>query len=435
MKCESCSGRHHRSICIASTRKAMTTDQTTSPTLTTQMHTHHTPMHTPAPSSTTITYTCVNSQTSILLQTARIQIGNPSTEQPSMEARLILDSGSQRTYVTKQVQETLSLKPIRTETVIIKTFRSKQGNQQTCDVVEFGIKAKDGAMIYITTLVPVVCDPVCHQPVSEIYDYLSGLDLADSSTSGADLDIDVLVGSDCYWTLVTGCVLRNQDGPTVIHTLLGWILSGPTGPIDVMDQTDTFVNLISSHTLLSGTTQELEPQTDLDAGLKKFWDLESMGIFKEEPSVYEVFKQCITFKDQHYVVNVPWKETHPGLPTNFELCQQRLQGLLRRLRQVPELLVEYRKIIKDQLKKGIVEVAPPNKQEKEHYLPHHPVIHQDKATSRVRIVYHASTRVQGPSLNDCLYAGPPFTVSMSPYSIHRRHRKGFFNGRNSRRRP
>ena len=103
MKCETCSGCHHCSICIPSTRKAMSTDQTTSSKLTTQMHTHHTPMHTPAPYSTTITYTCVNSQMPILLQTARIQFGNPSTEQPSMEARLILDSGSQRTYVTKQV--------------------------------------------------------------------------------------------------------------------------------------------------------------------------------------------------------------------------------------------------------------------------------------------------------------------------------------------
>ena len=74
--------------------------------------------------------------------------------------------------------------------------------------MKFSIKAKDGAMIYVTALVvPVVCDPVCHQPVSltqRTYDYLFGLDLADSSTSGSDLDIDVLLGSDYYWTLVTG---------------------------------------------------------------------------------------------------------------------------------------------------------------------------------------------------------------------------------------
>ena len=373
-------------------------------------------MHTPAPSSTTITYTCVDSKTPILLQTARSQIGNPSMEQPLMGARLILDSGSQRTYVTKQVQNTLSLKPLRTETVIIKTFGSKQGSTQTCDVVEFSIKAKDGAMIYVTALVvPIVCDPVCHQPVSltqRTYDYLSGLDLADSSTSGAELDIDVLIGSDYYWTLVTGRILRNQDGPTAIHTRLGWILPGPTVASDVMDQTDTIVNLISSHSLLSSPTEGLESKLDLDAKLKKFWDLESMGITKEEPSVYEVFKQHITFKEQRYIVSLPWKETHPGLPTNLELCQRRLQGLLRRLQRDPKLLMEYDKIIQDQLKKGIVELAPPTNPEREHYLPHHPVIRRDKATSKVRIVYDASTRVNGPSLNDCLYAGPPFNQNI-----------------------
>ena len=148
--------------------------------------------------------------------------------------------------------------------------------------MEFSIKAKDGAMIYITALVvPVVCDPVCHQPVSltqGIYDYLSGLDLADSSTSGADLDIDVLVGSDYYWTLVTGRVLRNQDGPTAIHTRLGWILSGPTGPTEVMDQTDICYSHLSSYSPFKhhsgiGTTNGFGRWTQEILGLGIYGDL------------------------------------------------------------------------------------------------------------------------------------------------------------------
>ena len=43
-----------------------------------------------------------------------------------------------------------------------------------------------------------------------------------------------------------------------------------------------------------------------------------------------------------------------------------------------------------------------------HYLPHHPVIRQDKQTTRIRIVYDASARSNGPSLNDTLYVGPSF---------------------------
>ena len=49
--------------------------------------------------------------------------------------------------------------------------------------------------------------------------------MADSANSSDVLEVDVLVGSDCYWSLVTGRVIKG--GPTAILTKVGWILSGP----------------------------------------------------------------------------------------------------------------------------------------------------------------------------------------------------------------
>ena len=43
-----------------------------------------------------------------------------------------------------------------------------------------------------------------------------------------------------------------------------------------------------------------------------------------------------------------------------------------------------------------------------HYLPHYTIIRTDKQTTKLRIVYDASARDKGPSLNDCLFSGPKF---------------------------
>ena len=88
-----------------------------------------------------------------------------------------------------------------------------------------------------------------------------------------------------------------------------------------------------------------------------------------------------------------------------------MNGLLRRLRQSPAILHQYNAVIQDQVNKGMVEpVAEPkeNNVRQIHYLPHHAVLREDKATTKLRVVYDASAKTNGPALNDCLYAGPKF---------------------------
>ena len=145
--------------------------------------------------------------------------------------------------------------------------------------------------------------------------------------------------------------------------------------------------------------------------LKRFWDLETLGIGEAEPDVYDKFLEGVSFKACRYEVELPWKEIHPDLPENYQLCQRRLWNLVKRLQQEPSVLKEYDGIIKEQLNKGIIEVVTDNdssKLAKVHYLPHHPIIRKDKQTTKMRVVYDASARCNGPSLNDCLHASPAF---------------------------
>ena len=98
-------------------------------------------------------------------------------------------------------------------------------------------------------------------------------------------------------------------------------------------------------------------------------------------------------------------------PDNYQLSLNRLDGLLRRLQQDNDILREYDSIIKTQIQQGIVEIVEQPEQtdaERVHFLPHHAVVRRDKDTTRLRIVYDASSKVNGPSLNECLHAGPKF---------------------------
>ena len=257
-------------------------------------------------------------------------------------------------------------------------------------------------------VVQMICEPLVSQPVTasaETHHHLTSLDLADCSDGDSPMGVDVLVGSDYYWNLVTGDVRRGNNGPTAIHTRLGWVLSGPT---QVTDQDQLSVNLLATHTLRVDTQQS--GMGSLDDRLRSFWELESLGIRGPEKTLYEEFSGSVKFQDGRYEVALPWKEVHEPLPDNYQLSLRRLQGLLRRLRQTPAILQEYDDIIRDQIRKGIVQVVTNSTptSDRVHYLPHHAVIRSDKTTTKLRIVYDASSRSDGPSLNDCLYTGPKF---------------------------
>ena len=80
-----------------------------------------------------------------------------------------------------------------------------------------------------------------------------------------------------------------------------------------------------------------DSKQDLDSRLKAFWDLESLGIKADECSVYQEFEKTIKFKGSRYEVSLPWKQFRLELPDHYDLSLKRLIGLLKRLRETPEV--------------------------------------------------------------------------------------------------
>ena len=163
--------------------------------------------------------------------------------------------------------------------------------------------------------------------------HLLGLELGDFSNTALDMPIDILIGSDYYWQLVTGSICRGTSGPVAVHTKLGWVLSGPSS---LEEHGRCSMNLSVTHVLHS-ETHSVE-QSTLDDQLRSVWELEAPGIQEEERMLFDDFTSSVKFENGRYKVTLPWREFHDPLPDNHQLKANRLQGLLQRLKQEPAIL-------------------------------------------------------------------------------------------------
>ncbi len=420
LKCSRCGARHHVSICaqplasegsgtppvaVAPSKPASTPRP--APVAESTSHVALNPNAPPFQAPTSSLY--VSTSQNALLQTAQVILYNPEVPDVTLKVRAVLDTGSQRSYATDAVKEALNLESKEMHQLMIATFGATAQDPRDCGVVRVGLKLKEGRDQELQLItVPSICEPLTAQPISlclKEFPHLERLDLADHPNGQDSLQIDVLIGADHYWELATGRVNRSKNGPVAVHTRLGWVLSGP---VPKPKRSKRSTSLLTTHALHVGTnTKGMET---LNETLRSFWEIESLGIKQPDRCVLADFEDGIKCVNGRYEVLLPWKDVHPPLPDNYHLALKRLRGLQRRLQQQPALLKEYDTIIQDQVKQGVVEVVTnpiPTDGRAVHYLPHHAVVRQEKATTKVRIVYDASAKTKGPSLNDCLYMHRP----------------------------
>ena len=138
--------------------------------------------------------------------------------------------------------------------------------------------------------------------------------------------------------------------------------------------------------------------------------------------VYDEFKEQLTkHREGWYETGLPWKGNLPLLPTNKRGSRRRLKNLTTKL-QRDGLTNEYDAIIREQKECGVVETADGPARGVEFYIPHKAMIRESAETTKLRIVYDASARANPdvPSMNDCLYPGPPLQNKLWDLLIHQR---------------
>ncbi|VDI78452.1 Hypothetical predicted protein [Mytilus galloprovincialis] len=362
----------------------------------------------------------------VLMQTAKTVFTNTS-DTCNEEIRVLLDSGSQRTYVSETLAKKLRLKVESVEEVSVITFGSDKPKLVKTEKVTLQMKLVDGTKMKISAnVVPKITGSVLRRPVSikncQNYEYLwNNFSLADTlPTENEKTTIELLIGNDYYLDIILPEKIEIQPGLYLLGSKFGWIITGRTSEkSDGFEEPSMLILNYGTNALPlldSCAVTAIDKSMPIKPPLEDFWNLETIGI--SEPSedsndtkALEKFNNSVEYTNERYLVCWPWKSELETLNDNKELAYGRYRSLLHRLRNKPELFENYDKIINEQCEKGIIEkVDVTNKHEDHitHYIPHHAVVDSTKPTTKVRIVYDASakTRDDNKSLNNCLYRGP-----------------------------
>ena len=262
--------KHHRSLCINKFQeKPAETAHVVTETI-----------------STVTENTLLASDEQVLMQTATVEVENLE-KSGKQTIRLLLDTGSQRSYITEQLADKLQLPIKGSETLTVYTFNTSKPRQLQTPVTELRLLTKDGSSLHLrVNVVPKITGTLqraCFD-TKKIEHLLKDITLADSiPTSKETASIELLLGSDYYCDIFSGYIQMKQvvPGLNLMACKLGWILTGrikcqeaQSAPsISMLTYTSSPV---SAHLAAQFNVQTLP--TKQKPQLDDFWKLETLGI-------------------------------------------------------------------------------------------------------------------------------------------------------------
>ena len=95
------------------------------------------------------------------------------------------------------------------------------------------------------------------------------------------------------------------------------------------------------------------------------------------------------------------------MANNYEVALMRLKSQEKSLkRKGTEVMEAYNKIFQDYKRKDYIRQVSKSEVVEQRFLPHFPVIKEDRVTTKVRVVFDAAAKHDGKSLNDAIWPGP-----------------------------
>ena len=235
-------------------------------------------------------------------------------EDKECQIRILLDSGSQETFLRKSIAEDLNMKSQGSPATMNIKVLGGQEQRKRMDRVRFMLTPLDSSVDQAVSIDAWTISSVCALLTAVDVDarkcaHLRNLKLADTFPREA-APVDLLVGADQYYKLVQGNIRRDRPGtPIATKSRLGWLLSGPV-PGSRTDESTTAML----------TVTRIENPNDQ---LRRFWKI---GVVDQQNNVRSVeeedelnqFNSSCNFDGDRYEVGLPWKKDHPPLVHNYQ---------------------------------------------------------------------------------------------------------------------
>jgi len=269
---------------------------------------------------TQITESLLASGDKVLLQTAIVPI--QGLEGKLMNFHVLLDSGSQRTFITTKLAQQLKLQLDYKEHLSISTFGAVKARDIDAHVVSFKMKAKDGSFMLLSANVLKQITGIIHrspllQKDLEFLKLIPQDQLADTIPNAAETTIvDILIGADFFWNVMGNDKVVLPSGMFMLQSKLGYIVTGRCSGDDC--------SVSATHTLfvtVDGDKCFSSPgmcylNNSLVVGkpcLESFWSLETIGIRdpltpNNDDKTLHKFCKRIKFCEGRSHMVWPWKQ-------------------------------------------------------------------------------------------------------------------------------
>ncbi|KAJ8914911.1 hypothetical protein NQ315_016065 [Exocentrus adspersus] len=316
--------------------------------------------------------------------------------------RAMIDTGSQRSYISKQVASEMGYESKGSEQIIHALFGGESTNVIQHEIYKVQLKSLEEtyACKFDALDQAVICNSVLCIGDGPWTKELAELNIDLSDTQAGP--IEILLGSDIAGNLFTGKQHQLSCGLVAMETKLGWVLMG---------KITREVNYIARSSNM--TISSLFCKNDLSI----LWNLDVLGIkdpiekkTKEKAdreSIQKIWDKIEINSDGRYEVGLTWIEGHPPLENNFDSVKRRLDNLMKKLDRDGYYDI-YNEVFNDWIQEEIIEEVTMSDMKEEgcYYLPHRHVVKLNSATTKLRPVFDASAKEKKlPSLNQCLDKG------------------------------